>query len=304
MIPPRLPVLDPLDRRLNVIGPGIAEKRLEGLVAASAFVDGDPARIVAPVAGLRREPRPDCGLDHELLMGEEVLVFDAGEGWSLVKSRGDGYVGWTPSQGVGAVGAASTHVVTAPRTFLYPGPDLKLPGATALSMGSRIAVAGETVTRGTRYLTLAGGGAVFAGHVASLPLAAGDYVSIAERLLATPYLWGGASAIGIDCSGLVQLSMRMAGMAALRDSDMQAATLGEPVDTGSGPGPGKRDLRRGDLIFWRGHVAIAQGEGRLIHANGYTMDVASEAVDVALERIAAMFEQPIGVRRPGAVKPR
>ncbi len=275
----RLPGIDPFDRRLNVPG---------------QTVESTPARITAALADLRREPRGDCPVDHQLLCGEAVAVFDEREGWSLVKASWDGYVGWTSSHGLGPPGDAATHVVCARTTFVYPGPDLKFPATRCLSLGSLVTVVGEAETRNTRYSLLAGGEAVVARHLRPADSFDADYVAVAERLLHVPYLWGGSSGFGVDCSGHVQLAMRMCGRMVLRDSDMQAASLGEEID----PGPDYSQLRRGDLVFWRGHVAIAQDSMNLLHANGYTMDVASEPTAVALARIGAMFEQPIGCRRP------
>ena len=153
-------------------------------------------------------------------------------------------------------------------------------------------------TRGTQYAILDSGEVVIANHLVEAGNHSTDYVSVAETLLRTPYLWGGSTAFGIDCSGLVSLAMQMAGIDVLRDSDMQAATIGEPVAIR----PDWGDLKRGDLLFWRGHVAIAQGEiggqQHMLHANGHTMDVASEPVAEAVLRIEHLYEKPIGVRRP------
>lgn len=295
------PVLDPLDHRLNIVSKALADARLKGAVAASRYSDGRKARVSAVFADLQSAPRADSGLDSQILHGEPVRVFDERDGYLWVQAGRDFYAGWTRSENIGELGAPPTHWVVAPRSFVYPEPDLKRPRLGYRSMGSLVAVTGEVETRGTRYFLLAGGGAMIARHLRPVATFADDYVSVAERLLETPYLWGGATAFGLDCSGLVQLSMRMAGIEALKDSDMQAATIGKPVS----PGPDWSDLRRGDLIFWRGHVAIAMGghdgEARCIHASGYQMQVVSEVLEVALSRIERQFEKPIGVRRPPAL---
>lgn len=290
----RLPVLGPLDRRLNAFHAELADIRLSGKVAAPRFVEGVAASVFAPVCDLRREPRHDCPIDHQLLAGETVRRFDERDGWSFVQEAFSGYVGWAPSEALTLEAIAATHVVCVPRSFVYPGADLKFPSSRALSMGSRVCVTGETVTRGSRYLLLASGEALFAGHLRPLEVADSDYVAVARRFLGTPYLWGGTSGFGVDCSGLVHLAMRMCGRAVLRDSDMQAATLGEEID----PGPDLADLARGDLVFWRGHVAIVEGDGNLLHASGHVMQVVSEPLKPALDRIAGAFEPAIGFRRP------
>ena len=161
-------------------------------------------------------------------------------------------------------------------------------------MGSLLNVVEEVQSRGTAYSILASGEAVITRHIRPVDSFDDNYVSVAETLLGTPYLWAGATAFGLDCSGLVQLALRMAGKNVLRDSDMQAATIGKEVD----PGKNYKNLRRGDLVFWRGHVGICQGDELLLHANAHSMNVASEPLGDAIKRIAYLYEKPIGFRRP------
>ncbi|SOC41075.1 cell wall-associated NlpC family hydrolase [Rhizobium subbaraonis] len=279
------------DRRLNAYRSDLAEEALRGTVEAPRYVAGIAATVSAPVVALRPRPDVTAGIDSELLFGETLRVLDRAGGWAWVKADFDGYVGYVPETAISEAGAPATHVVAAPRTFAYTGADLRTPAAFALSAGSRLTAIGETETRGTRYLTLADGQSVVASHCAPAgqPIA-DDYVSIALRFLETPYLWGGRSGFGIDCSALVQLSMMMAGRQAPRDSDMQASGLGATID--------RAELRRGDLVFWKGHVAIMEDAETIVHANGNTMSVARERLDSAIERIGWLYQQPTGYRRP------
>jgi cell wall-associated NlpC family hydrolase len=283
------------DPRLHAFRPDLADARLRGEVDAARFVEGRRARIAISVADIRETPRPDGGLSTQALHGDDVRVFDVTEGWAWIQLERDGYVGYVGDTVLAGRGDAPTHVVTAPRSFLYPGPDLKLPATGALSMGSGVTVTGSAETRGTRYALLASGEAVIEKHLAPIGWRADDYVAVAEMLLHTPYLWGGATAFGIDCSGLVQLSMRMAGSSVLRDSDMQAATIGKEIS----PSAGHVGLRRGDLVFWKGHAAVMTDAETMIHANGHTMSVSREPLKEAVERISYLYGAPTGFRRPG-----
>lgn len=284
-----------LDRRSHAYRPDLADIRLEGRVEAARFVAGVPRRIAAASAPIRRAPRADAGIDSEVLQGEVVQVFEETiEGWAFVQLETDGYVGYVSSDALGRLDPEPTHRVTALRTFIYPEADLRKPPLGILSFGARLALGGEAVTRGMPYRLLAGGvGAVVATHVAPLDAEpALDFVAVAERFLETPYLWGGRTSLGLDCSALVQLSLAAAGVAAPRDSDQQALRLGRVLPEGlSG------DRRRGDLVFWKGHVGMLADAETLLHASGHQMEVVAEPLDEAVERIARSADLPSVVRR-------
>jgi cell wall-associated NlpC family hydrolase len=277
-----------LDPRLNAFRPDLADSRLEGGVAAERFAEGRLRRVVAPSAALRHAPRSDAALDSELLRGELFRVFDeTDEGWAWGQNQTDGYVGYTASDALGPVAPEPTHRITALRTFVYPAPDTKLPARSALSFGAAVSVAGETETRGTRYCLLAGGeGALVAIHAAPIDARPEpDYVAVAERFIGTAYLWGGRTSLGLDCSALVQLALMAAGTPAPRDTDMQAASLGRAL-------PGLGDLKRGDLLYWPGHVAIVADATHIVHASGHHMTVVREPLRPALQRIAEKSGDP------------
>ncbi|SFA93332.1 NlpC/P60 family protein [Rhizobium sp. NFR07] len=277
-----------LDRRLNAFRPDLAAETLKGQVEAARFVPGEPATVVTSVAPLRPHADLARGIDTELLHGESLRVFDRANGFAWVQADFDGYVGYLPEEMIGAP-VEPTHRIAAPRTFVYPEAELRKSVTRALSMGSLVTVIGEAETRGTRYFTLADGGAVIAAHCIPVGETVGeDYVAVAARFVETPYLWGGRSGFGIDCSGLVQLALMMVGRKAPRDSDMQAS-FGETI--------GRGDLRRGDLVFWKGHVGIMEDETTLLHANGHTMTVSRENFEAAVKRIGWLYEQPTGYRR-------
>ena len=279
---------DAPDPRLTPARPDLADIRLKGTVVAERYVAGEPAWVVVPAAPLRRAPRLEAGLETEAVMGDAVTVFEVRQEFAWVQIARDGYVGYLPEAALGPTDPAPTHRVTSLRTFVYPAADLKRPHVAHLSLGAAFAAE----AREGEYWRLAGGGFVFAGHAAPLDEAEADYAATAERLVGTPYLWGGRTSLGLDCSGLVQLCLQMAGRLCPRDADQQERALGGALP------PGLDGLRRGDLVFWKGHVGLMLDAERLIHANGHHMAVAVEPLREAVERIAVKsFGAVTSIRR-------
>lgn len=285
--------MDALDPRLTPARPDLAAAHLRGRVAAERYVDPTPARILDEVAPLRRRPRPDAGLDTEALAGETVRVLDEdGEGWSWVQLDRDGYVGYMPSHALlKGEAPAATHRVTATATFVYPALSIKQPPLARLSFGSPVRIAREREENGRLFAVTADGGAIVAGHLAAIDAVETDPVAIAERFLGIPYLWGGRSSLGTDCSGLVQTALAACGVAAPRDADLQEQTLGAPI------GLDPALWRRGDLLFWPGHVALVRDAETFLHANAAMMAVGIERIDQGLARIEASGSMLRTVRR-------
>ncbi|MBV9556169.1 MAG: C40 family peptidase [Pseudolabrys sp.] len=275
-----------LDPRLNAFRPDLAAKHLHGQVEAKRFVEGTLHRIVDPHAAVRREPSHEARLDTEALYGETFIAYEIGsEGWAWGQLQTDGYVGYIAANALGRPNAPPTHKVTARLTFGFPNSDIKTPPLTALPFGARLVVTRQD----ERFAQTDAGYFVPARHVAPVAAKQSDIVAVAESLLGAPYLWGGKTNDGIDCSGLVQIALQSAGITCPRDSDMQELALGKPADLTA--------LQRGDLVFWKGHVALARDNKTLIHANAHHMMVATEAVEAAVTRIKAAGSDVTSVRR-------
>ena len=277
------------DPRLMPARPDLAAKYLEGKIAAARFVSGDEFEVVEALAPLREAPSSDATLLTQALKGERVTIYDRnGEGFAWGQLNSDGYVGWLPDRALLKPAATPTHKITSLRTFAFPGPSIKLPPADTLVMGGLITVVREdgafAVTRDGWYLPRR--------HVGGIDRYESDFVAVAERFAGTPYLWGGKSSFGIDCSGLVQLSLNAAGMGCPHDSDMQEDSLGRVLTTAE-----SRNLRRGDLIFWKGHVAIARGADTIVHANAHHMATVIEKTSEAIARIKAAGSEITAIKR-------
>lgn len=278
-----------LDRRLHAYRPDLAAASLRGRVEAACFIEGEAMQVAANVLPVYAVPNDGRGRTTELVHGETVRVYDTADGWAWVQNDMDSYVGYVQANGLVARGPAPTHRVAALRSFAYAEPDLKSAVRDWLSIGSRIAVS----ERQGAYVRCAGGW-VFADHLAPLDSHTPDWAATALRLLGTPYLWGGRSSLGLDCSGLVQIALTEAGIAWPRDTDMQAA-----CGTGVPFAGDETNLRRGDLVFWKGHVGIWVDAGRFVHANATHMAVAVEPLAETMARIERQLGQRIlTVRRP------
>lgn len=269
-----------LDPRLTPARPDLAARHLEGRVTAARFAVGQPFQAARPGVPVRREPDPMAPLVTEALFGETVTVYETTmEGWAWGQLDADRYVGWLPSEALAPPGASATHKVAALRTPVFPGPSIKLPPVDLLSLGSRLTITGAR----ERFAVTTSGGFVFAGHLVPLDATERDFVDVAARFLGAAYLWGGRSSLGLDCSGLVQVALNACGIACPRDTDMQENAVGTPIAFSGEPG----ELRRGDLLYWPGHVGIVEDGETLLHATAHFMSVVREPLGAALSRIEA-----------------
>jgi len=267
------------DRRATPATPRIALASLQGVLEAPAWTNGSPARIAAPLADLLAAP--GGARDRQVLFGERVTVIERHQGFGFVQAAKDGYCGWVAEAALGP-DMTPTHRIAAPATHLYRAPKLSTPEACTLSFGALLTITAEH----ERFAETHDGFFVPRAHIAPAEETEADAVTVAEMFLGTPYLWGGNSRAGIDCSGLVQAALLACGIPCPGDSDQQREALGHLV-------PSHGPFQRGDLFFWPGHVAMAVDGQRLIHANGFRAATSYEGIETCIARIEAQGEGPL-----------
>jgi cell wall-associated NlpC family hydrolase len=265
-----------LDPRRHAYREDLAAETLRGRVSAPRYTAGEARQVVHSATPLRGRADPRASWTSEVLFGERVTVYEDKDGWAWVQVERDGYVGYLRAAALSTQVQTPTHRVRALGTLLYPAADVKAPPWLPLSMNSLLAVAEV----GANFSRLADGSFVPSRHIAELTWHAPDFVAMAEQFAGTPYLWGGRSRLGIDCSGLVQVALQMAGLDCPRDSDMQQAELGRTVRVDEE----LTGLQRGDLVFWPGHVGIMTDAFLLLHANAHHMKTVVEPLKAVVGR--------------------
>jgi cell wall-associated NlpC family hydrolase len=260
-----------LDPRVNAYRRDLADATLSAVVKAERYVEPQLRQCVRGIVPLLEAPREDAKQISQIRYGEFVDVFEErDDGFRWVQNRSDRYVGYLPplEELSEEIADLSTRV-HALQTFIYPEPDVKAPPIDEVTLGSYVRARKKVKD----FIELADGGYIFARHVMpAAEMKAPDYVFTAGRMLGVSYLWGGRTPKGIDCSGLVQLSLEMAGIDVPRDSDQQRVAVGHDLPCHW------RDFawKRGDIVFFPGHVGFMTGVDHLIHASGYDMKVVVE----------------------------
>lgn len=275
------------DARITPARKDIAAAHLKGTVEAARFVEGRKMSAANGVAHVRATADDLSRIETQLLFGEGFTVYDEKDGKAWGQSAADDYVGYVHVDDLTPLHPPATHRVSVVATHVYSGPDPKTPPLARLTMNAKVGVVREAGA----YAEIATGGYVPSPHISPLSERVGDFVAIAEMFVGVPYLWGGRSADGIDCSGLVHVSLERAGIRAPRDSDMQEKALGASIAFDA------KALKRGDLIFWNDHVGIMCDAQTLLHANSRHMMVAREPLADVLARNASSGRAVQSVRR-------
>lgn len=269
------------DPRLTPARGDRAAAHLKGKVEAAAFIEARKVQAVRAIVGLFKQPDEPSGQLTQILFGETFNIYEEKNGWVWGQSDLDDYVGYAHAEAF-APPESATHRVQALATPLFVAPDVKHGARQVVPMNAKVSAADAT----GRFAQLTNGQFVFARHLARVDVAIADWVSVTERLIGVPYVWGGKTWAGIDCSGLVQTALEAGGMASPRDTDMMELALGTEL-------PRDAPLKRGDLIFWKGHVGIMLDSTRLIHANGFHMQVSVEPLALVDERTQKLESLPI-----------
>lgn len=279
-----------LDHRRHPYRDDLAAAYLKGQVQATRFTDPVPARVCSEVLSIQARPETRAMQISELLFGEDVAVYEQRDGWAWIQGRLDGYVGYVRANGLTFdTLSAPTHIVCARLSHLFADPTIKDPPVGRLTLGARLNVA----TVQGKFARLDDGRHLIASHVRAIDAPETDLVAVALRNLGAPYLWGGRSSLGLDCSGLVQVAVQALGGEPPRDSDMQRDELGQ-----NAPKPADmRDLQRGDIVYFPGHCMIADGNGHLVHANATHMAVTHEPVETVFARTRGGYGAVTHIRR-------
>lgn len=280
-----------MDRRLTPANENVAHECLRGKVDAPRYTEGTVQQVVEDSFLL---DAPSGNRDRQVLSGDQFNILDSDDHMAFGQSLKDGYVGYLEAWGLGDP-QPLTHRVTHRTTHMYREPDFKSPYRRAFHMNSKVQVISQQgkwaeVKLPKTPMSAPKHGFIPASHLRPIDEFASDPVAIAERFLDTPYVWAGNSGFGIDCSGLVQAALLACGFPCPADSDLQQAALGQDI-------PKDAPLQRGDILFWKGHVAMVVDANRIIHANAHHMSVVYENTADAIARIDAQGDGPVTARK-------
>ena len=260
------------DRRITAIRKDIASDYFKGLIKRKKFVEGVKHTVISNYSPLHSSK--SSTISSQLLFGEQVYVFDQSNGWSWVQGMRDGYVGYTPSKNLKKQRIKSSHKVSSLRTFVYSSSNIKSDVITYLSLNSLVLIS----DRRNNFVKIKNLGWCFKNDFEKISKSNFNIVELSKKYLGTPYLWGGRDSMGIDCSGLVLNIMQMNCINFPRDTDLQESFVTKSIKY-------EKNLRAGDLVFWKGHVAMMVDKKNIIHANAFHMITNIEPLQTVKKRI-------------------
>ncbi|MBL4618301.1 MAG: C40 family peptidase [Robiginitomaculum sp.] len=272
------------DPRITPARSDLAAEHLRGIVTAEKFVSGNTLSVITEMSDLLAQPKLDQSLQSQLLFGEQFVCLESKDGWAWGQSVRDGYVGYVRASALQEQTAIPDHWISSLRTPVFSQANLKSPIVGYLHRNSQI-----HISKTSDDYCHVGMGWVAKCDIQAINSPAEDWVEVAKTYLHSPYVWGGRSSFGLDCSALIQNSLQAAGISCPRDSDMQEEQLGKPVRTS--------DFTRGDLLFWKGHVGVMVCRDNFLHANAASMKTVIEPVSEAINRIEKTAGPITSIRR-------
>ena len=260
------------DTRITPIRRDLASTAYKAIVKRKKYVTAKLATVKSAFTPLYSNK--GSKLSTQLLYGEECDVFETKNGWSWIQSRRDNYVGYTPTINLTRKIYKPNSKVISLRTVIYTKPDIKSVTKGYLSFNSLV----EVIKIKGKYSLIKNLGWCPSLDLVKIKSSKFNHIDLSKQYLDTPYLWGGRDSMGIDCSGLVQNLHQINNRPFPRDTDMQEMFVTNEVKY-------EKDLKAGDLVFWKGHVAMMIDNSNIIHANAFHMKTAIEPLSTAKKRI-------------------
>ena len=274
-----------LDPRTTLARKDLADTALKARVRAERYAPIKSKVVSTGIVDVKKTPNNSAPLLTQAFFGEEVSMLDEANGWAFCQLNSDGYVGFLKSEHLSTHGLQPSHSVAVPLSHVYPKPDVRAPIGMAIPFGAQVTISEGVEEK--RFSEVRGLGWIYKRHLKPLGSLNADYLQTAAMFLHAPYVWGGKTALGLDCSALVQLALNYAGKDCPRDTDQQLEMLGRSV------GANISACEKGDLVFFPGHVGFMLDKMRLLHANATYMRVTLDKLESVVSRLSMVHDNPV-----------